>query len=899
MVTPTSVGAVNTIDDLKNVTLPPTFATILAQGYNTPGDGGGGEFRWDATSTTLADDGLVISPIGNPVQGRWKRTFDGAVDLAWFGVRSNQTYYPGASITAGSAILTGAFGAMSDGGALAPGMAVMVPNAGFAGTTPLYSTIVSVNSPTQLTLAGTAVSSASNQPVSIGSDATAKLQALIDRGLPSYIPLGNYWISTVFARSNTKLRLDGHLAGIVSTVNEPFITTPGTTPFPGAGSLAAGIGLTTPIPGAFTAGQWGAAATNNSWVAIRLQPGNRGTAAVNQFGFDYAKVTGAGVGLTLDRNIRWGYPVDGSFTWQVLLIDGIAEAAGVELAAGSTVIPIDNTAGTFAAGDLIRIENQAGNDTYWALSGTTAINGAEKAYFEYARVKSATTTAVTIEDNLAYRYKGYWLIKPFNTHDVTIRGGAIDQISLTYGSDLYVSDVTCQLLSFTNAYRYGAVLPRGKAGANSPTRVIGVTNSKYGDISAAIATGGNSSSDNGNFKFLGVQHLVITGLFSYNTSASINGMYPLFGDFYNAPYSCWSQNVIVSGGYLGEPSAGASDSCFISGTRDCRFTDINMDGGLRVTRSVNPIVNATAEHVNAEGLRWGSSITGKYNYMLYDDCADFVSVGAITSGPSIQNARCLYIRNGSTRGRFVNYVCTSDTPTDRPVYVNDASDIEFIGCSDRVAHTPLSFETTDNSKNIRQIACTWLGDITNSAATNGEIRFKGDVHLQNSAFDRDRLVLDNRYIWTDANGQLRISVSVPASDAAGNLIPFVRSGGGTPVNIITPNSMGQVFIDTVHARAYVSTSTLSSDWQVIPTFLAGSKTVLWPALAAGASSTTTITVTGAAVGDYVQATMAVDLQGLMMSAYVGAANIITIVLSNPTTAAASLPSGTLTARIIR
>jgi hypothetical protein len=53
-----------------------------------------------------------------------------------------------------------------------------------------------------------------------------------------------------------------------------------------------------------------------------------------------------------------------------------------------------------------------------------------------------------------------------------------------------------------------------------------------------------------------------------------------------------------------------------------------------------------------------------------------------------------------------------------------------------------------------------------------------------------------------------------------------------------------------------------------------------PSLAAGADATTTVTVAGAMVGDFVQVSMAAAQRGFILSGYVDAADSVTIVLSN-------------------
>jgi hypothetical protein len=66
------------------------------------------------------------------------------------------------------------------------------------------------------------------------------------------------------------------------------------------------------------------------------------------------------------------------------------------------------------------------------------------------------------------------------------------------------------------------------------------------------------------------------------------------------------------------------------------------------------------------------------------------------------------------------------------------------------------------------------------------------------------------------------------------------------------------------------------------------------AIDSGSSVTTTVTVAGAALGDFVLASLNIDLQGLIMNAYVSAENTVTVVLSNLTgTPGLNIGSGTL------
>lgn len=84
----------------------------------------------------------------------------------------------------------------------------------------------------------------------------------------------------------------------------------------------------------------------------------------------------------------------------------------------------------------------------------------------------------------------------------------------------------------------------------------------------------------------------------------------------------------------------------------------------------------------------------------------------------------------------------------------------------------------------------------------------------------------------------------------------------------------------------------------LPTnYYAGSVAYDPPSIANGAQVQTTVTVTGAAVGNVAMAAFSLDLQGMTISAAVSAANTVTVTLRNNTGGAVDLAGGTLTAAV--
>lgn len=81
--------------------------------------------------------------------------------------------------------------------------------------------------------------------------------------------------------------------------------------------------------------------------------------------------------------------------------------------------------------------------------------------------------------------------------------------------------------------------------------------------------------------------------------------------------------------------------------------------------------------------------------------------------------------------------------------------------------------------------------------------------------------------------------------------------------------------------------------------LRGSKTFDPPLVASGAEDTTTVTVTGAALGDLAVPSFSLDLTGLIMTAYVSAANTVTVRWRNGTGGDVNLASGTLRVMVFK
>ncbi len=82
-------------------------------------------------------------------------------------------------------------------------------------------------------------------------------------------------------------------------------------------------------------------------------------------------------------------------------------------------------------------------------------------------------------------------------------------------------------------------------------------------------------------------------------------------------------------------------------------------------------------------------------------------------------------------------------------------------------------------------------------------------------------------------------------------------------------------------------------------YLAGSTTYNPASLGDGVGATTTVTVSGAVLGDFAEASFSLDLQGITLTAWVSAADTVSVRFQNESTGTIDLASGTLRARVTK
>ena len=156
-----------------------------------------------------------------------------------------------------------------------------------------------------------------------------------------------------------------------------------------------------------------------------------------------------------------------------------------------------------------------------------------------------------------------------------------------------------------------------------------------------------------------------------------------------------------------------------------------------------------------------------------------------------------------------------------------------------------------------------LNVTTGSSTTNADIIVVGATNVA---------CMNNVFGTADANRSYGMSFDTVTALLVRNNTAWQSTNTGTYFNAIT---------------AYLPESILS-----------GSATYDPPNLLDGAGATTTVTVTGAALGNLVECvSFSLDLQGITVTGYVSAANTVSIRFQNESGGALDLGSGTLLARV--
>lgn len=304
---------------------------------------------------------------------------------------------------------------------------------------------------------------------------------------------------------------------------------------------------------------------------------------------------------------------------------------------------------------------------------------------------------------------------------------------------------------------------------------------------------------------------------------------------------------------------------------------------------------------------------------------NFQTPGSVAPGAtqwSFANAQDNTIRFNTIRagaaGRSVAamYSAQVDSNTNLSVLKNNWYGNQVFGNAD-MAHYLYVFEETSGRCVNNKLSDQQFTDVSGIPSASKIFLSRGRLHFN---YQENNDVIDY-VVTTFSDGDTTPSVGYGGSFSFNNSAPttvttfddglvgleiLVRLGSNTTIVhnsgvLRTANSAdisGRTSNDWVRFR-FVTGNIWIETGRSFSLALTGQATFDPPSLADGVGTTTTVTVTGAVLGDIATCSFSLDLQGITVTSYVSAANTVSVRFQNETGGVVDLASGTLRARVMR
>lgn len=510
-------------------------------------------------------------------------------------------------------------------------------------------------------------------------------------------------------------------------------------------------------------------------VMIELTDG--GSQAFNEVGVDFGTVSSAnGSQLVLTEGTRLAY--------RNPRISKLAHASRYigSLPVNSISIPGDYTA-SLSVGDIIRLENTTGTDGVDAVAF----------YFELSKVVGVTTSKLTLETRTTHAYGNPWIVKTGSIDGVIITGpGRIKKLTVRDAHNVLIDGALTNRAIRLRLYRYKIVTDMSRGISDASTNNL--TFSINGSVTDVSASGSLSSTDNGAFKVLGCPNLVLTNTTGDHTTATAQGNYGVFIDYFYTPYKVWNANLRAQGLRGATPDGGSPRAVWLTGIRNGA---VQATGGqIFLQSSVDSQFDAQCSMALleiADLVR--CEVTGSAKLVSWQGCIDS-SVRVKTHGTGGANSgRCIWARASSGKNpetglayaagqkNEFNPINFSLDPSDRTLYIQNQDDPIVGPLSSDNAGLAASIEFGSGVNNPR-MAPSFLRNSLPPLSGWGGARTKGYLHLDGDYRDAG-LNLGGQFLWAAAGG-LRVNSARPTSQLLGApvvtrvAVPATSTSPGVP-----------------------------------------------------------------------------------------------------------------------
>lgn len=497
-------------------------------------------------------------------------------------------------------------------------------------------------------------------------------------------------------------------------------------------------------------------------IVVELSSGDSGAAAQNQSGVDFLTVQSANSSqliTTAGTRMPFRNPRISKIIGSVI--------SGT-LSSGSYTIS-GNYTSKFSSGDILRLEN---------LDGTDGVAGS-KYYFEYSKIKSIDTSSITLEHRTQNSYNNATLVKTSCLNGVSLSGGG--KIKVLNCSNIKTLKIAnCEFERLNSSFIYDCVINSINVIGQSTPISFGLTFCFYGSITSCKASNAAGSTDNGAFKLLSCPGICITNLNGSDTTATAQGIYGAFIDYYYTPYAIWNTGLVINGLSGSMARGGSARAIWILGVRDGDLQAQSTYGGICLENTIDTTLNVNCKRgmleirnikrCDVSGHSKILSIEGEVNSIF--------NVTTRDSGGSNSN-RCVWVRAGTadpetgttpfnnTAG-ILNVINTSTTSTDITIYLQSVSGL-VIG--------PNCFDNTGLLASVSfgaSVTSVILHPCSLQNAMSASSTIWQPVRTKLIKFDgnwQDGLVFINGHaFWVDASGKLRINASRPTADTNGTVV---------------------------------------------------------------------------------------------------------------------------------
>lgn len=497
--------------------------------------------------------------------------------------------------------------------------------------------------------------------------------AAIANGATIFVPAGNYsGTLSIINRSNLHIILDAN-----TSLN--YVLDIQGTGFSRSNTVT--------VTGSFTTG---ATTFNGNFSAyspgqtVVIEQGTGGGSIPTDFGI---VSTASGTQLVLTTGIR--------FTYTNPVISQVANTTrdGSSIPTFSNTIP-GNYTPYFVAGDVIRVENMTGTDSPRGSSN----------YFEFARVASINSSAITLETALHSAYGTPWLAKENVASNVSIEGnqGFIQNAGVRFSRNVSIQNLSTNVLNAE--YLYDAQLNHLHGNANNATGgAFYWTYIFNGAISNVNAYGGNAAADSGNIQAVSLQGVTLTNIATWQGTDTVQGSYPFDMDFVFTPYEVPNAFDTITGISVGTTQSTVTGfSVFMAGLKSTSVTSLSTPAAFVLLNGSL----ATLSNINIGG---SININSGTAYKLNNFSADSLTIGStsavsnsifsnftIAGGASENSNSAISVLSGSSNDRFLHGEFTQSNLTIDTIQAQSASTGMYYEDLQDHAGTNLSFSLFTN-----------------------------------------------------------------------------------------------------------------------------------------------------------------------------------------------------------